>query len=329
MEVAKTENGSAIPAESFATQAALMAEVVAGQVPAIVDEAVGQDSQETPEMAGAVANSDETSGLESGQLSPIVETPDSYSDIDLGGKAIVIEMEKLHEDTDKPDDDTETPPDDTEKAPSESSDDTFSTPAASEMELSGAKNDKTSTNGEGGTAVIDTAVSKYEEAASKTPNGATTVEGSPVESLTMANSIMSTASSHGTEVEESTYGTVVMVSHYKVTSYHIDADLYVKIKKDDTIVIAKVNSALIAAASSVWRKMIYGSGCGRPKRGKWVIEMLDPEDYAYGLDIIFSLVHYKYHEIAERPNIDELYAIAHIVEKYDCAHLVVPFMQKW
>ena len=315
MEDAKAENGSAIPAENFATQAALMAEVMAGRVPAIVDEAAGQDSQETLEMAGAVANSDETRGLESGQLSPIVETPDSNSDIDLGGKPAVIEAEKPHEDT--------------EKAPSESSDDTFSTPAASEMELSGVKNDKTSLDGEGGTAVLDTVVSKYEEAASKTPNGVTTVEGSLVKSLPTASSIMSTASSHGTEIEEATYGTVVMVCHYKVTSYHIDADLYVKIKKDDNIVIAKVNSALIAAASSVWRKMIYGSGCGRPKHGKWVIEMLDPEDYAYGLDIIFSLVHYKYHEIPERPNIDQLYAIAHIVEKCDCAHLVVPFMQKW
>jgi len=115
----------------------------------------------------------------------------------------------------------------------------------------------------------------------------------------------------------------------KVVSYHIDADLYVRVKEEHGTVMYKVCSALIAAASPVWRKMIYGGLCPRPDRGKWITDMVAPEDNAYGLDIVFSIIHYKFHEIPERPDIDQLYGIARVVEKYGCSHVLIPYMRNW
>ncbi|KAK0616781.1 hypothetical protein B0T14DRAFT_434907, partial [Immersiella caudata] len=112
-------------------------------------------------------------------------------------------------------------------------------------------------------------------------------------------------------------------------SYHIDADLYVKVSESDNTVWYKVYSALIAAASPVWRKMIYGGECPRPAQGNWVMEMLTPEDDAHGLDIIFSLIHYKFHEIPETLNIGEMYGLARAAEKYNCTHILILHMHKW
>ncbi|KAK3682277.1 hypothetical protein B0T22DRAFT_387018 [Podospora appendiculata] len=114
-----------------------------------------------------------------------------------------------------------------------------------------------------------------------------------------------------------------------ILSYHVDGDLYIKVCGAEGIALYKVCSPLIAAASPVWRRTVYGGEHPRPDKGKWVIEMLDSDDHVYGLDIIFSIAHYKFLEIPTRPDIDQLYFISKVAEKYQCTHLFIPFMEKW
>lgn len=115
----------------------------------------------------------------------------------------------------------------------------------------------------------------------------------------------------------------------KTTSYHIDADLAVKVQDSHGPQVFKVHSALIAAASPVWRQKIYGGEYARPKTGDWVIAMCDADEDAAGLDIIFSLIHYKYHEIPARPGMSLLHRVAQAANKYNCVHLLVPYTAKW
>ncbi|KAK3332318.1 hypothetical protein B0T19DRAFT_473232 [Cercophora scortea] len=114
-----------------------------------------------------------------------------------------------------------------------------------------------------------------------------------------------------------------------ILSYHVDGDLYIKVRGEEGIALYKVCSPLIAAASPVWRRTVYGGEHPRPDHGKWIIEMIDSDDYVYGLDIIFSIAHYKFHEIPTRPDIDQLYYISKVAEKYQCTHLFIPYMEKW
>ncbi|KAK3381956.1 hypothetical protein B0H63DRAFT_476982 [Podospora didyma] len=115
----------------------------------------------------------------------------------------------------------------------------------------------------------------------------------------------------------------------KAMSYHRDSDLYIKVKEPNELKFYKVWSATIAAASPVWRKMIYGGEYPRPETGLWIIHFLDEDDYWFGLDIVFSIAHYKFHEIPARPDVDQLFEVAHVAEKYECTHLLVPYMEKW
>ncbi|KAK3349622.1 hypothetical protein B0T25DRAFT_610517 [Lasiosphaeria hispida] len=115
----------------------------------------------------------------------------------------------------------------------------------------------------------------------------------------------------------------------KATAYHTDADMYIKVCQAEGFALYKVHSDLIAAASPVWRKMVYGGSFPRRGAGKWVVDMLGPEDKAFGLDVIFSIIHYKFHEIPLRPDVSQLCDIAAVVEKYQCAHLLVPYMKEW
>lgn len=114
-----------------------------------------------------------------------------------------------------------------------------------------------------------------------------------------------------------------------MVSFHIDADLYVRVNQQSPPTYFKVHSALVAAASPVWRQQIYGGNYPRPAKGKWIINMNDDDDSQDGLDVVFSIAHYKFHDIPTRPVVEQLFEIAKIVSKYQCEHLVTPFMQDW
>lgn len=126
---------------------------------------------------------------------------------------------------------------------------------------------------------------------------------------------------HGVEPEHQTA---------KLVSYHDAADLYFKIREPTGIVLYRVCAALVAAASPAWAKKVScGKNSGRQRDGKPVVEIADPGHLAYGMDIVLSIIHYKFYELPNRPDVEQLYSIAQVVEAYDCAHLVVPFMEKW
>ncbi|KAK5662296.1 hypothetical protein OQA88_8202 [Cercophora sp. LCS_1] len=131
------------------------------------------------------------------------------------------------------------------------------------------------------------------------------------------------------DLKDTTLTTVDTETNEKlpVIKYHIDADLYIKLTNKDGPILYKVWSPVVAAASPVWRKIIYGGSYPHFQNGKWVIEMLD--DDVFGLDVIMSIAHWKFHELPERPNVDELYGLAKMISKYDCSQLIVPYMQVW
>ncbi|EAQ84748.1 predicted protein [Chaetomium globosum CBS 148.51] len=115
-----------------------------------------------------------------------------------------------------------------------------------------------------------------------------------------------------------------------VVSYHQDAELYLEVRDSTgTPIQCKVVSALIVAASPKLSDLLDRFKPNKTTDGKLVVQLTDPTDNFYGLDVLLSIIHYKFHEIPERPDVDQLYCIARVVEKYDCAHLLVPYMEKW
>ncbi|KAF6836415.1 nuclear pore protein [Colletotrichum plurivorum] len=110
----------------------------------------------------------------------------------------------------------------------------------------------------------------------------------------------------------------------KRVSYHEDSDLHVKVHETDgTLAVYSVRAAALATASRVFRDLLAkGDAPG-------VLELKSPADTAGGLDVLFSIAHFKFHELPTRPNVDELYDLALAADKYAATHLLVPFMKEW
>lgn len=132
------------------------------------------------------------------------------------------------------------------------------------------------------------------------------------------------------EHREPEIGSTVAQPSCKMVSYHQNADLYIRIREPTgTALHFKVCFTLIAAAAPALsgllnsRKPIVTSG------GKVVFDLADWGSESDGLDVVLSIIHYKFHEIPNRPDVDLLYSIAQLTEKFNCAHLLVPYMEKW
>lgn len=115
----------------------------------------------------------------------------------------------------------------------------------------------------------------------------------------------------------------------KLVSYHHNADLCVKVRGPEGIAIYKVVSALVAAASPAWRTRISGYDLDVILFGDEALDLTDSMDHAYGLDTVFSIIHYKFHEIPYCPAIGQLHGIVKVAEAYDCMHLLLPYMTLW
>ncbi|KAK4237317.1 hypothetical protein C8A03DRAFT_34730 [Achaetomium macrosporum] len=115
-----------------------------------------------------------------------------------------------------------------------------------------------------------------------------------------------------------------------VVSYHEDADMFIRISELEGVkVVYKACSALVAAASPTLKSLIDSKKHSLPADGELVLDVADFGNDSYGLGIVLSIIHYKFHEIPTRPDVDQLYGIARVVERCDCAHLLVPYMEKW
>ncbi|KAH6842635.1 hypothetical protein B0I37DRAFT_436308 [Chaetomium sp. MPI-CAGE-AT-0009] len=116
----------------------------------------------------------------------------------------------------------------------------------------------------------------------------------------------------------------------EVVSYHQDAELYLQVRNSaGTSIQCKVVSALIVAASPKLSDLLDNFKPIKTADGKLIVQLTDEADSFDGLDIVLSIIHYKFHEIPDRPDVDQLYSIARVAKKYDCGHLLVPYMEKW
>lgn len=121
-----------------------------------------------------------------------------------------------------------------------------------------------------------------------------------------------------TSVEEST-GPAVLDAD-KVVSYHEDADLHIRVQEANGLSsVYSVRSSILESVSRVWKQTLS-------LRTSNTLEISDP---AFGLDVIFSIAHYKFHDIPVQLTVSELYDIALVADKFQVTHLLVPFMKEW
>ncbi len=113
-------------------------------------------------------------------------------------------------------------------------------------------------------------------------------------------------------------------------SYHQNADIFIRVGESaGTAQHYKVSFAVVAAASPTLINVLNAQKPMVSRSGKLVYDLADLGTESHGLDIVLSVIHYKFHEIPSRPDVDLLCSIARVVEKFNCAHLLVPFMEKW
>lgn len=106
----------------------------------------------------------------------------------------------------------------------------------------------------------------------------------------------------------------------KTVLYHEEADLQVRVQETDgTNAIYSVRSSTLESASRVWKEKLASQTAK-------TYESVEP---AYGLDVIFSIAHYKFHDVPQIPSIGNLYDVALVAEKFQTIHLLVPFIKGW
>lgn len=102
--------------------------------------------------------------------------------------------------------------------------------------------------------------------------------------------------------------------------YHEEADLHVKVQEaDGTTAIYSVRSGTLEGVSRIWKQDLAS-------HSSQIYESTDP---AYGLDVLFSIAHYKFHDVPQRPSVSNLYDVAVVAEKFQTTHLLVPFTKGW
>lgn len=107
----------------------------------------------------------------------------------------------------------------------------------------------------------------------------------------------------------------------KKVSYHDDADLHIKVKESDGVdAIYSVRACVLETASPVFKKTF-----SEPPTSPLDL-IADP---APGLDIIFSIAHYKFQTLPQTISESQLHDIALVAEKYQTLHLLPPFIKSW
>ncbi|KAJ0160227.1 hypothetical protein CTA2_8344 [Colletotrichum tanaceti] len=116
----------------------------------------------------------------------------------------------------------------------------------------------------------------------------------------------------------------------KRISYHEDADLHVRVREaNGAVVVYSVRAAALASASRVWKDLLATNANADAALPVPVLDLHSAADTASGLDVLFSIAHFKFHELPAMPNVGELYDLALAADKYAATHLLVPFMKDW
>lgn len=106
----------------------------------------------------------------------------------------------------------------------------------------------------------------------------------------------------------------------KTILYHEDADFHIRVQETDgTNAIYSVRSSTLDSISYVWKEELASHAS----------KTYQSSDPAYGLDVIFSIAHYKFHDVPRIPSIGNLYDVALVAEKFQTIHLLVPFIKGW
>jgi hypothetical protein len=143
-----------------------------------------------------------------------------------------------------------------------------------------------------------------------------------------SNSRKTTAPTGDNSASPTTQNGVTPGKHFLTVRFHRDGDMYVKVMTTDgKIVLYDVVSACLAAASPVWRRIVYGTNHARASSDHSLLEML--EDNHFALYVLFKIVHYHYYDMPKRPTVDQFHSICVVASKYDCTHLFVPYMKEW
>lgn len=107
----------------------------------------------------------------------------------------------------------------------------------------------------------------------------------------------------------------------KKVSYHDDADLHIKVRESDGVdAIYSVRACVLESASPVF-KQTFSEPPTSP------LDLI--ADPAPGLDIFFSIAHYKFQTLPQTISEAQLHDIALVAEKYQTLHLLPPFIKGW
>ncbi|KXX78805.1 hypothetical protein MMYC01_205643 [Madurella mycetomatis] len=115
----------------------------------------------------------------------------------------------------------------------------------------------------------------------------------------------------------------------KTFSYHTDADLDIQAPEQGGDISYKICTALVAAASPVGRKALAEPLATHTHTREKTLSLVNIIDHTFGLDIVISITNWDFHKVPGRFDIDQLYSVARIMEQFDCAHLLVPFVEQW
>lgn len=107
----------------------------------------------------------------------------------------------------------------------------------------------------------------------------------------------------------------------KRVSYHDDADLHIHAREaDGTDAVYSVRACILETVSPTWKESLAS-------RTSNVVDLA--ADPALGLDVLFSIAHYRFASLPQETNPEALYAIAIAANRYQASHLLVPFVKSW
>lgn len=120
---------------------------------------------------------------------------------------------------------------------------------------------------------------------------------------------------------------------FTVTSFHKNANTYIQTRDEDQYFFVHhelVSAVSPALAEKMQGRVLHVTYGDKHKRGyRHVVKMVDENDDLVGLTILFQLIHWKFHELSDRASVAELFAVALVVDKYDCAFLIAPYAERW
>ncbi|KAI1775933.1 hypothetical protein F4818DRAFT_458060 [Hypoxylon cercidicola] len=112
-------------------------------------------------------------------------------------------------------------------------------------------------------------------------------------------------------------------------TFHADTDTVIPIQTDKRKVWFHVLSPLLAAASPIWRSQLSVTDETAPTYQNKKILLVEGDPVA--LSIVFLIVHFRSASVpyGHRIDLSRVYQIALVTTRYECTHLIVPWVYRW